>query len=110
MEKESSFANFVQKELISAIPGGHFSIEDIAAKLGVSGRTLQRNLSAENTSYKEQLQAVQKSMTFSYLNMKLGTDEITNLVGYTETNAFLRAFKKWTGMSLTEYKKQNIKE
>ncbi len=110
MEKESSFANFVQKELISAIPGGYFSIEDIAAKLGVSGRTLQRNLSAENTSYKEQLQAVQKSMAFSYLNMKLSTDEITNLVGYTETNAFLRAFKKWTGMSLTEYKKQNIKE
>ena len=110
MEKENSFANFVQKELISAIPGGYFSIEDIAAKLGVSGRTLQRNLAAENTGYKEQLQAVQKSMAFSYLNMKLSTDEIASLVGYTETNAFLKAFKKWTGMSLTEYKKRNMGE
>ncbi len=105
-EQEKSFTNFVQQELLSAIPGGCFSAEHIAGKLGLSVRSLQRNLSAENTSYKEQLQSVQKSMAFGYLNLQLGTDEIACLLGYTETNAFLRAFKHWTGMSLTEYKQK----
>ncbi len=107
VDSEKSFTNFVQKELLSAIPSGHFSIDEMSKKLGISSRTLQRNLSAENTSYKEQVQAIQKSMTFSYLRLNLSTDEISYLVGYTEVNAFLRAFKKWTGLSLTEYKNKN---
>lgn len=81
-----------------------FLIEDIAHRLG---RTLQRNLSAENTSFKQELQAVQKAMAFSYLKMNLSTEEISSLVGYSEVNAFSRAFKKWTGMTMTDYKKKN---
>lgn len=104
-ENEKNFTNFVQKELLVSIPSNNFSIEEIAKKLGISSRTLQRNLLLENTSYKEQVQVIQKSMAFSYINMKLSTDEIAYLVGYSETSAFLRAFKKWTGMSITEYKK-----
>ncbi|WP_454967994.1 helix-turn-helix domain-containing protein [Gemella sanguinis] len=108
VESEKSFSSFVQKELLSAIPSGFFKVEDLAETLGVSARTLQRNLSAENTTFKEQVQMIQKSMTFSYLKLGISTDEIAYLVGYTETNAFLRAFKKWTGMSLTQYKKINF--
>lgn len=104
---EQSFAAFVQQELYSAIPSGFFLVEDIANSLGVSTRTLQRNLSAENTSFKQELQAVQKAMTFSYLKMKLPTEEISSLIGYSDVNAFIRAFKKWTGMTLTDYKKSH---
>ncbi|HFI0090658.1 TPA: AraC family transcriptional regulator ligand-binding domain-containing protein [Streptococcus suis] len=104
--REQSFAGYVQQELYSAIPSGFFLVEDIAHRLGVSVRTLQRNLSAENTSFKQELQAVQKAMTFSYLKMKLPAEEISSLIGYSEVNAFSRAFKKWTGMTVTDYKKQ----
>ncbi|MGT2711872.1 helix-turn-helix domain-containing protein [Streptococcus oriscaviae] len=38
--------------------------------------------------------------------MKLPTEEISSLVGYSEVDAFSRAFNKWTGMTLTNYKKQ----
>ena len=103
--REQSFAGFVQQELYAAIPSGFFMVEDIAHRLGLSVRTLQRNLSAENTSFKQELQAVQKAMAFSYLKMGLPTEEISSLIGYSEVNAFSRAFKKWTGMTLTEYKK-----
>ncbi len=106
MENDKSFSNFVQKELLSAIPSGNFTLENIAEKLGVGTRTLQRNLAAENTCFKKQVQMAQKSMTFSYLKMDISTDEIAYLVGYTETNAFLRAFKTWTKKTLTEYKKE----
>ncbi|HEL2718873.1 TPA: hypothetical protein T7O91_000316 [Streptococcus suis] len=46
-----------------------FLVEDIAHRFGVSVRLLQRNLSAESTNFKQELQAVQKAMTFSYLKM-----------------------------------------
>ena len=105
--REQSFAGFVQQELYAAIPSSFFMVEDIAHRLGLSVRTLQRNLSAENTSFKQELQAVQKAMAFSYLKMGLPTEEISSLIGYSEVNAFSRAFKKWTGMTLTEYKKEH---
>ena len=105
--REQSFAGFVQQELYAAIPSGFFMVEDIAHRLGLSVRTLQRNLSAENTSFKQELQAVQKAMAFSYLKLGLPTEEISSLIGYSEVNAFSRAFKKWTGMTLTEYKKEH---
>ncbi|HFR3837960.1 TPA: helix-turn-helix domain-containing protein [Streptococcus suis] len=44
-------------------------------------------------------------MTFSYLKMKLPAEMISSLIGYSEVNAFSRAFKKWTGMTVTDYKK-----
>ena len=86
--REQSFAGFVQQELYAAIPSGLFMVEDIARRLGLSVRTLQRNLSAENTSFKQELQAVQKAMAFSYLKMGLPTEEISSLIGYSEFNAF----------------------
>ena len=104
---EQSFSGYVQKELYSAIPSGLFLAEDIANRLGVSTRTLQRNLSAENTTFKQELQAVQKAMAFSYFKMNLPTEEISDLIGYSDVNTFSRAFKKWTGITITEYKKQN---
>ncbi|HFI0042418.1 TPA: hypothetical protein ACGO8N_000887 [Streptococcus suis] len=48
----------------------------------------------------------QVSLTFSYLKMKLPAEEISSLIGYSEVNAFSRAFKNWTGMTVTDYKKQ----
>ncbi|HFI0426609.1 AraC family transcriptional regulator [Streptococcus suis] len=105
-EREQSFAGYVQQELYSAIPSGFFFVEDIAHRLGVSVRTLQRNLTGENTSFKKELQVVQKAMTLSYLKIKLSIEEISSLVGYSEVNAFSRAFKNWTGMTVTDYRKQ----
>ncbi|HAP14833.1 MULTISPECIES: AraC family transcriptional regulator [Lactococcus] len=105
-EREQSFTGHVQQELYKAISSGFFSVADISRHLGVSVRTLQRNLTSENTTFKQELQAVQKAMTFSYIKMGLPTEEISYLVGYSEVNAFSRAFKKWTGKTVTEYRKE----
>ncbi|BBM57727.1 AraC family transcriptional regulator [Leptotrichia trevisanii] len=79
------------------LQGGRFELENIAEGFGISGRTLQRNLSAENTSFNQLVKDVQKIMTFNYLESnELSIEEITYLVGYTEISSFYRAFKKWT--------------
>ena len=108
MESETfeTFASRVQKKLFQLIPSGRFGLENVAEEFGISGRTLQRNLSAENTSFNQMVKDIQKIMTFNYLEAKeLLIDEIAYLVGYTETSSFYRAFKKWTGKTVSQYQK-----
>lgn len=54
---------------------------------------------------KKEVQKAQKNMAFTYLKLGISTEEISYLLGYIEVSAFLRAFKKWTGKSISEYKK-----
>ena len=86
MESETfeTFASRVQKKLFQLIPSGQFGLENVAEEFGISGRTLQRNLSSENTSFNQLVKDIQKIMTFNYLEAKeLSIDEIAYLVGYT---------------------------
>ena len=98
-----SFTGLVRQKLYQAIPSGEFSIEDIAQTLGISSRTLQRNLSSEGTKFNQELQTVQKLLALSYLK-KSGIS--TYLVGYAEVSSFSRAFKKWTGKTISQYKQE----
>ena len=109
MESETfdTFTSRVQKKLFQLIPSGQFGLENVAEEFGISGRTLQRNLSAENTSFNQMVKDIQKIMTFNYLEAKeLSIDEIAYLVGYTELSSFYRAFKKWTGKTVSQYQKE----
>lgn len=102
-----TFTSRVQKKLFQLIPSGQFGLENVAEEFGISGRTLQRNLSAENTSFNQLVKDIQKIMTFNYLEAKeLSIDEIAYLVGYTELSSFYRAFKKWTGKTVSQYQKE----
>lgn len=100
-----SFTGLVQQKLCQAIPSGAFCIEDIAATLGISSRTLQRNLTAEGTKFNQELQNVQKILAFSYFkNSEMTTDDVAYLLGYSEVSSFSRAFKKWTGQTISQYR------
>ncbi|MCM3716324.1 AraC family transcriptional regulator [Alkalihalobacillus oceani] len=102
---EKTFSQNVQAKLFSAIPSGSFTVKDVAKSMGISVRTLQRNLAAENTTFQKQLQIVQQQLAFHYLQRSdLTTDDISYLLGYADTNSFVRAFKRWTGKTLSEYR------
>ena len=108
MESETfeTFASRVQKKLFQLIPGGQFSLENIAEEFGISTRTVQRNLAVENIKFNQIVKNVQKIMALNYLESKeLSIDEIAYLVGYTETSSFYRAFKGWTGKTVLQYQK-----
>lgn len=106
-----SFTGIVQQKLYQAIPSGSFTIEDIAASLGISSRTLQRNLTAEGTKFNQELQNVQKILAFGYFkNPDMTTDDVAYLLGYSEVSSFSRAFKKWTGKTISEYREEIQKQ
>ena len=105
MDRDDSFAAKVRSALTELLPSGAGTADDVAIKLGVSKRTLQRKLLEENTSFQKQLNGTRELLAKHYLrNTDMSSDEIAFLLGYQEINSFLRAFNVWTGMSITEYR------
>lgn len=80
-------------------------ISTISEMLHCSIATLTRKLKAENTSFMEIKDRTRKLKSLSLLKTtNLSITEISNLLGFSESSAFTRAFKKWTGDSPMEYR------
>ena len=96
LDIDESTSALVRSALSEMLPGGMCSIEDVAAKLGLSRRTLQRKLSEENTTFQKQLNSVRETLAIHYIrNTQMTTNDIAFLLGYQEINSFLRAFTVW---------------
>lgn len=108
LDVDDSVSARVRSALAGLLPGGLFSIEDVAAELGLSKRTLQRKLADENTTFQKQLNSTRETLALHYVNnTEMTANDIAYLLGYAELNSFLRAFTVWTGRSLTDYRKNH---
>ena len=73
-------------------------MEDVARKLVLSKRTLQRRIEAEGTSYQRILKETREALARHYLQKtELPAAEISFLLGFDEPNSFYRAFRTWSG-------------
>ena len=107
LDVDESTSARVRSALTELLPGGACGIEDVAEKLGLSKRTLQRKLSDENTTFQQQLNSTREMLAIHYLrNTDISTNDIAFLLGYQEINSFLRAFAIWTGKNISEYKSE----
>ncbi len=91
-----------------ALPGGALTIDSLALELSVSRRTLQRRLSALQSSFKTMLQDVREEQSRRYLDdPRLAVTEIALLLGYSDQASFSNAFKSWCGCAPTEYRQRS---
>ena len=98
---------FIIIDTASMLPTGEVSIDKLAKDLGFNKRVVQRKLSAENTTYKALLNTVREEFAEKYLNdTNISTKEIAFLLGFEESNSFMRAFKRWTGKNVSEYREE----
>lgn len=85
-----------------------YQIEKIAKHLSLHPRTLQRKLQNMGTSYSELLETIRKSIAIERLtNTNLSIIQLSDYLGYADNTALTRAFKRWFGMTPTEWKKQH---
>ena len=106
LDVDDSTSARVRSALTELLPSGACSIEDVAEKLGLSKRTLQRKLGEENTTFQKQLNSTREMLAIHYIrNTEMNTNDIAFLLGYQEINSFLRAFAIWTGQGISEYRK-----
>lgn len=105
LDVDDSVSARVRSALTELLPGGMFTIADVAAELGMSKRSLQRALAAENTTFQKQLNNTREILARHYAaNTDMPARDIAYLLGYAEVNSLLRSFSNWTGKGLAEYR------
>jgi AraC-like DNA-binding protein len=76
----------------------------MAARMGMSPATLQRQLKSEGTSYREVVEGVQQAQACAHLvRPGVRSSDVAYAVGFSSQRAFCRAFRRWTGMSPTAW-------
>jgi len=97
-----SLADKVRHAISKLLPGGAPKLDDVAAQLAMTPRTLQRQLAAENHTFAELTDTTRHELADELLrNTKLSVAEISFVLGFSEPSAFHRAFKRWTGTTPT---------
>lgn len=82
------------------------TLEDIAAILHMTSRTLRRKLTAEGSRFQQMKDDLRRDQAIYWLSQEdISVNEAGEQVGYTETASFIRAFKGWTGISPGQYQK-----
>jgi AraC-like DNA-binding protein len=98
LEASNSVRARVESVLLPILHTGDAAMDNVAAAMGLSRRSLQRKLAAEGTTFEKVLDALRRRMALDYLNgRKASVNEIAYLVGFSEAASFSRAFKRWTG-------------
>lgn len=93
-------ASQVRRLLVTLLPAGKADQDRVASQLHRSTSTLQRQLQAEGTSYRDVLDDTRKGLAEEYLRQgKLSHAQIAYLLGFSDQSNFSRAFKRWTHKS-----------
>lgn len=87
-------------------PGHIPDMEEIAADLRITSRTLRRHLTAEGATFRGLLEEVRRTLTEELMaNASLTHGEIAERLGYADVTTFIEAFRRWKGMAPSEYRK-----
>ena len=86
-------------------PGKFPQLEEIADKLAMSPRTLRRKLGAQDVRFQDLLDAERRKVAEDYLtNSTLTIQQIAEQCDFSDAQNFSQAFKRWSGMSPTEFR------
>ena len=96
----------IHKLIEESLPSGIPSIIQVAEHLNMSARTLKRRLAEKDLTFRDLVQKIQQEVCIYLLrNSAQSVGEIAFQTGFSEQSAFNRAFKRWTGQSPLDYRK-----
>ena len=100
LKRSATTKGRVESLLMPIIHTGDAGMEIIAGKMGLNRQMLFRRLKAEGTSFEKVLNELRHRLALNYLSeKKVSVNETAYLVGFSDSAAFSRAFKRWTGKS-----------
>lgn len=93
---------------VTAILNKHpsWSKDQVADVMHISGRHLNRLLSHEGCTYRSVADDVRSTLAKSLFLKETPLYTIAMTLGFSDESAFSKAFKRWTGLSPTQFKAQ----
>lgn len=91
----------------SLLPTGDASLEAVARPLDLSPRTLQRKLAQADAGFGELLDNARRELAKKYvLGTRLSMAHIAQLLGYSESAAFTRSYRRWHQVAPRRHRQQ----
>ena len=104
--KKRGFAPRTMHALRHALQRGDLSMAGIAAELAIHPRTLRRRLAEEQTSFDILCNAIRFGAAREYLELTdLPVSEISAALAYASPGVFAEAFRRWSGLSPTAWRR-----
>jgi AraC-like DNA-binding protein len=95
-------------ELFTAQPGHPPHIDEAAATLGLSARSLHRRLTDEGSNYNEVLDNFRRTYAFNQIiDGRIDVKKTAHILGFKNIGSFRRAFRRWTGTPLKHWLREN---
>jgi AraC-like DNA-binding protein len=103
LPRAESLTQRIRDLLTQELTGGTPTLGHIAKRVAMSERTLSRRLEEEGTNFKALLDDLRRRLSLRYVRKsELAFSEIAFLLGFSQTAAFHRAFRRWTGQTPLE--------
>ena len=103
--RTNSAADRIRTLIRDELRGGNPTAPRIATRLKMSVRTLNRLLAAEDTSFRDLLDALRHELAVELLaGDEASIAEVGFLLGFAELSSFHRAFRRWTGRTPAEFR------
>jgi len=108
--QQLSLQERVMHEITPLLQSNNLSLEEVANRLDIPVWTLRRKLKQENTGFTALLDQTRQALASIYLKDRQYTlGEVAYLLGFSNPNAFQRAFKRWYGVTPGQFR-QHVHE
>jgi AraC-like DNA-binding protein len=105
--KEDQRLEVIRRTIAEAIKAGDPNLGQVAKAMACSPRTLQRQLDTCGTDFRSLLDDTRRRLALAHLKDPENTlTQIAFLLGYSEVSVFNRSFKRWTGKTPLDYRRQ----
>jgi len=107
LHADTSIRAQIEAQILLKMHEGSISMDRVAHDIAMSRQTLYRRLKDEGITFAEIHDDLRRRMAMEYLEgQKVTVNETAYLLGFSEASSFVRAFKRWTGLSPTAYLNQ----
>jgi len=107
LQPETSFVDRVREALVEGLLSDAANEAAVAARLGITVRTLHRRLAEAESSFRQLRNGLLRSRAEQMLReQQLPIAEVAYLLGYSEPSTFHRAFRRWTGVAPAEWRRR----
>jgi AraC-like DNA-binding protein len=106
LPRAKSVTERVRELVADELAGGPPNVARIAQRLSMTTRTLGRRLDEEGTSFRHVVDGLRQNLAVRYVSdASLPLSEVAFLLGFSQSAAFHRAFKRWTQQTPLDYRR-----